>query len=214
MQLAVFDLDGTITRRDTLVPYVLGFVARRPWRLLSLPCVAPALLRYLFKRDRGDLKASLIHWTLGNASREQIDSWTALFVVPLLARGVFKQALAQIGDHRRAGDRLVLMSASVDLYVPAIGQALGFAETICTGVRWNGDRLDGRLTTPNCRGEEKVRCLQSLRERHPNVPVVAYGNSSGDLPHLRLAERGLLVNGSAATCRRARQLGIECARWS
>ncbi len=32
VELAVFDLDGTITRRDTLVPYVFGFLRRAPWR--------------------------------------------------------------------------------------------------------------------------------------------------------------------------------------
>ena len=35
-QLVVFDLDETITRHDTLLPYAMGFVTRRkPWRLPS-----------------------------------------------------------------------------------------------------------------------------------------------------------------------------------
>ena len=39
-RLAVFDLDGTITRRDTLVPYLIGYARRHPsglWRLWRLP---------------------------------------------------------------------------------------------------------------------------------------------------------------------------------
>ena len=35
MQLAVFDLDGTITRHDTLIQYVLGYLKSRPWRLFG-----------------------------------------------------------------------------------------------------------------------------------------------------------------------------------
>ena len=55
--------------------------------------------------------------------------------------------------HREAGDLLVLMSASTDLYVPQIGAALGFNEVICTGVAFDAaGRLDGALTTPNRRG--------------------------------------------------------------
>ena len=57
------------------------------------------------------------------------------------------------------------MSASVDFYVPEFGRQLGFDEVISTGVAWNGDRLDGTLTTPNRRGEEKARCLRALRRR-------------------------------------------------
>jgi phosphoserine phosphatase len=31
-RLAVFDLDGTLTRRDTFVPYLQGWLARHPAR--------------------------------------------------------------------------------------------------------------------------------------------------------------------------------------
>jgi phosphoserine phosphatase len=91
---------------------------------------------------------------------------------------------------------------------------LGFAETICTEVRWEGDRLDGALTTPNRKGEEKARCFTALRAKHPDTKTAAYGNSSADLPHLRLADRGVLVNGSSRARQRARELGISCVDWS
>jgi phosphatidylglycerophosphatase C len=213
MQLAVFDLDGTITRHDTLVPYILGFLKRRPWRLLGFACVIPALLRFVLRRDRGDLKAGLIHWTLGGARRADLQAWTTAFVPALLARGTFKQALTQVAQHREANDVLILMSASVDLYVPAIGRALGFAETICTGVRWRGERLDGRLTTPNVRGEEKARHLKTLRTKYPNLAVIAYGNAASDLPHLTLADQGVLVNGPPEAGRDAVSPRLRCVEW-
>ena len=83
--------------------------------------------------------------------------------------GTFADAMERIAEHRRAGDYLVLMSASTDLYVPAIARELCFNETICTGVRWDGDRLNGSLTTPNRKGEEKARCFTALREQHPGL---------------------------------------------
>jgi phosphatidylglycerophosphatase C len=215
VQLAVFDLDGTITRHDTLIQYVLGYLKTRPWRVFGFLLAIPAVLRYLLGgSDRGALKASLIHSTLGGSTREQLDAWTARFVPALLAGGVFKDAMERIAAHRRDGDLLVLMSASPDLYVPAIGRQLGFTEVTCTGVRWNGDRLDGALTTPNCRGEEKVRRFETLRGRHPGVRAAAYGNAVSDLPHLRLADRGVLVNGSDLARRQAAQLNVVCENWS
>jgi HAD superfamily phosphoserine phosphatase-like hydrolase len=175
--------------------------------------MVPALLRFALDRDRGALKSALIRSTLGGITRAEIESWTARFVPQLLKKGLFAAALAQIAQHRKANDTLVLMSASVDCYVPAIAKALGFAETICTGVHWNSDRLDGRLTTANRRGEEKSLCLAALRRRHPGLPTAAYGNSASDLPHMALVDHGVLVNGSRAARRKARTLGIECVAW-
>ena len=215
MRLAVFDLDGTITRHDTLVPYALGFVRRkRPARLAALVRVLPAVLGHAIGRvDRGALKAAFIRATLGGCSREELGRWTATFVARLVAGGIFPQALAAIAAHACAGDHLVLLSASTDLYVPAIAQALGFQEVICTGVRWDGERLDGSLATPNRRGEEKARCITALRARFPGVSSVAYGNAASDIAHLRLVDRGVLVNGSAAARREAARAGITCTDW-
>jgi len=119
----------------------------------------------------------------------------------------------QIAEHKRNGDVLVLMSASPDFYVPAIARHLGFNEVTCTGVRWNGDRLDGRLTTENCRGMEKVRRFGELCVRHPNLATAAYGNADSDVDHLRLADRGVLVNGDEPARQRAVEFGVICETW-
>ena len=116
----------------------------------------------------------------------------------MIERDLLAGAVAAIARHRSQGDTLVLMSASVDLYVPALGERLGFGRTICTGVAWRGEFLDGALATPNRRGEEKARCLEALRAEHAGARITAYGNSASDLPHLRLADRGVLVNPSPA----------------
>jgi phosphatidylglycerophosphatase C len=118
--------------------------------------------------------------------------------------------------HRARGDRLLLMSASVDLYVPRIAQALGFDEVICTQVRWRSDgRLDGRLASANCRGEEKRRCLAAVIARDSPDRIYAYGNSGSDLPTWQLAHEAYLVNGPAHTrrpaCRRACDAALRCA---
>jgi len=214
-QLAVFDLDGTLTRHDTLLPYVWGFlVSKKPWRIPLLLGVVPAIVGFLFRRvDAGGVKESFIKATLSGSPRSEINAWTAHFVPRLIARGMYAKALEQIAEHRQRGDYLVLMSASTDIYVPAIARALGFTETICTGVRWDGERLNGELATPNRKGAEKARCFTALRERHPRHTTVAYGNAASDLPHLRLADQGILVNASARARRVARSLGISCVDW-
>jgi len=212
--VAVFDLDGTLTRRDTLLPYVMGFLLRHPARLPRLLGVVPACVLFLLRRaGHGALKSAFIRMSLGGRRRAELEAWTARFVQRLLVRGMFADALKRLEYHRAHADFLVLLSASTDLYVPQIGRALGFAQSVCTGLEWDGDVLVGRLSTPNRRGEEKVRCVEQLRAQHPRRLFAAYGNSGSDVPHLRMADRPLLVNGRRAARAAAARYGIPRASW-
>jgi phosphatidylglycerophosphatase C len=213
--VALFDLDGTLTWRDTLLPYLLGFLRRRPLHMLRLWRAPHALYRYWSDRDHGALKSRMIRMIMGGARRAVIDRWTAQFVQDLTPRHRFRPlALAVMNAHRAAGDHLVLLSASPDLYVPQIGALLGFERTLCTELQWQDDRLDGHLKCANRRGEEKLRCLEWLRTTYVGAPIIAYGNSSSDLDHMRQADRALLVNGNLQARRLARQWGIEVSSWT
>lgn len=209
MRIALFDLDGTLTRRDSLLPYVLGFCLRHPLRLPRLLVMPWHALRYLFlHHDRGELKQAFIVAALGGATREHISRWNKRFVPRLLERGMHPEALERLAAHRARGDYLVLMSASPDLYVPAVARALRFNETICTGVRWDGMVLSGELTTPNRRGEEKLRGVEALRARHDGSQITAYGNSASDVIHMRACDSAHLVNASQRAALEAARAGV------
>src|SRR5271167_1455973 len=196
--VALFDLDGTLTWRDTLAPFLLGFLRRHPHRALCLWRLPIALFYYWEQRDRGALKSSVIRMVMRGASRPVLEAWAEAFVRDLKPRHKFRPlALRVLEAHRAAGDHPVLLSASPDLYVARIGRMLGFEHTLCTELEWRIDRLDGRLKTENRRGEEKLRCLRLIRERYRGLPIIAYGNSSSDLDHMRHTDRALLVNGNS-----------------
>jgi phosphatidylglycerophosphatase C len=212
--VALFDLDGTLTWRDTFLPFLLGFVRRRPHRAFGLWRLPIALVRYWRDRDRGALKSSIIRMLMRGEKHSVLDAWAHSYVADLKPKSRFRPlALAVVETHRAAGDHLVLLSASPDLYVPLIGELLGFERTLCTEIEWQGERLDGRLKSPNRRGEEKLRCLAWLREQYPDSPVIAYGNSASDLDHLRQADRALLVNADSAARRLAAKWHIAVSYW-
>lgn len=213
--VAVFDLDGTLTWHDTLLPFLLSFLRRHPWRVFGLWRLPFALLDFAMRgRDRGVLKSQLIRMLMAGAARAEIDACAAAFVGTLRTQGRLRPAaLAALEAHRAAGDHLVLLSASPDLYVPQIGRCLGFERTLCTELAWRADRLEGALKTANRRGVEKLRCLVWLRAQYPGLPIVAYGNSAADLDHMRQADRALLVNGSGAARSLARRSNIPTSEW-
>jgi HAD superfamily phosphoserine phosphatase-like hydrolase len=190
----------------------MGFPMSTSRKLLGVLVFCWTLVLFVLRlRDHGQVKSAFIRCTLRGQTRSRLEAWTAQFVPAVLQNGVFADALGRIARHRKEGARLVLMSASTDLYVPAFGAALGFDEVICTGVRWDGDCLDGHLTTPNRRGTEKTRCFEALRTAHPGLITAAYGNAGSDLEHLRLADQPLLVNASASAQRAAARMGVPVA---
>ena len=108
---------------------------------------------------------------------------------------------------------MVVLSASPDLFVPAIARLLGAHEVICTQIRWREDALDGRLAGPNRRDHEKARVLEGLRAAHPGLPVVAYGNSKPDLIHMERCEEAVYVNADPALAVLLGARGMRCVDW-
>lgn len=213
-RLAVFDLDGTLTRRDTFVPFVLGLLARHPARWPRVPLLLiPAIGYLLGSVDRGALKGAILHDLFNGLPRSAVASWAEQYAARVVPQRMFAPAVQAFRAHLSAGDHVVVLSASPDLFVPAIARLLGASEVICTQIRWQSDRLDGRLAGPNRRDHEKARVLQDLRTRMPGLPVTAYGNSSPDLIHLERCEQGIYVNAPPTLAAELTQRGLTCVQW-
>lgn len=215
LKLAVFDLDGTLSRRDTFASYMAGFLRRHPARLRGVPGALAAVAGYcLGILDRGSLKSRIIRAFMGGELRREIEVWSHEFSTRLMDHGMRREALAVLQGHRQEGDYLILLSASPDLYVPEIGRLLGVDRVICTRIRFEGDRLDGGLLSPNRRGAEKLRCLEALRKEFPDASISAYGNAASDIEHLAAADRPMLVNAGTRLRRKATLLGIRVGAWN
>ena len=72
--LAIYDMDRTLTRHATYTPFLLHCAAQRaPWRLLALPLVAGSMLLYLAKViDRGRLKEINHRLLLGRETHPEV----------------------------------------------------------------------------------------------------------------------------------------------
>jgi phosphatidylglycerophosphatase C len=213
-RLALFDLDGTLTRADTFVPFVLGLLARQPARWIRLALLLVPLGAYALGRlDRGGLKGAILHRLFAGMSHESIAAWSARFAAASVSRRMHADGVQVLREHVAAGDHVVVLSASPDLYVPLIARRLGAHETHCTAICWDGQRLDGRLAGANRRDHEKARVLDALRAAHPGLPVIAYGNSDADLVHMRRCEQAVYVNASPRQAAGLSAAGIRCVRW-
>ncbi len=105
------------------------------------------------------------------------------------ARSVFSDrlradVLASMRSHQEAGETVLLVSASYELYLRPLAGLLGADDVLAVRLEVDDGQLTGRLDGPNCRGPEKVRRLHEWLDLHAGgrraVHVTAYGDSAGD----------------------------------
>ena len=129
--VAAFDFDGTITDRDTLVPFlVLAFGRARV--AATFAALAFTGVGYLLRRVSIDeFKRRVLRRLVADAPAERLRA-----LGPAHARAIAPwlrpAALARIEWHRAQGHRLVLVSSTLDLYLQPMAAQLGFDDLLCS----------------------------------------------------------------------------------
>jgi phosphatidylglycerophosphatase C len=192
----VFDVDGTLTTGDCVLPFLRRVAGMR---------LAAALLRHpltlltgLVQRDRDRLKG-LVCASLAGLRTSEVDRAGAEFAQWVASSKMRADTTARLRRHRELGHAVVLASASLDAYLLPLGGVLGADEVVCTTLERDADGLlTGRLVGANCRGPEKARRVRARLEALglADAEVWAYGDSPDDEPLLASADHGIRVGRS------------------
>jgi phosphatidylglycerophosphatase C len=195
--VAAFDVDGTLTTRDCVVPFMRQVTGARRIipRLLARPDrLGPILLR----RDRDALKALAAHAAFRGERHDALVAAGADFAEHVRRRWLRNDTLRTLDGHLAAGHLVVLVSASFEVYLRPLAELLGVSHVLGTRLEVRAERATGSLDGANCRGAEKVRRLHAwLRTDcggRENVRVIAYGDSAGDREMLADADEAHWVN--------------------
>jgi phosphatidylglycerophosphatase C len=193
--LAVFDLDGTLVRGDCFLPFMVSYArARRKYRaLLTLP-LHVGMYAARLTRDHV-AKERVMVAVLRGESRALVAEHATKFCESWVRPRLRETVVARLREHQAAGHRVVLLSASPDVYVEPIARMLGIEEVVCTRVRSADEVWDGRLDGGNCKGEGKVAALRTyLSMDYWPSKSYGYGDSKSDLPILAWVTTGYLVS--------------------
>ena len=210
---AFFDVDGTLLPSPSLERrFLYWLLAHRRIGLQHLGRSALSLLM--------DIPWSMARFKANKAylRGEPVDRFLALgadfvpaHIVPLLRRS----ALEAIEQHRRDGDRIVLLTGSLDLLVQPLAQKLGIEEVVAGRLEQADGRFTGRTIPPHPYGEQKgVALLNYAQQVSIDLPrSCLYSDSWSDLSAFRLVGLSTVVNPSLRLERLARRRGWIIADW-
>ncbi len=219
--LAIYDLDRTLTRRATYTPFLIHCALRRaPWRLLLAPAVLGSMLLYGVRIiDRGRLKEINHQLLLGRwIHPKDLKPLVESFADSTVAGNIRPGARNAIARDKAQGRRLVLATASYRLYSEAIAERLGFDDVIGTGsVIGLDDRVHALIDGENCYGPAKRRMIADWVERsgltgkHGHVRF--YSDHVSDAPAFEWADEPVAVNPHGKLRRLAEQRGWAIEDW-
>lgn len=186
--IAAFDFDGTLTRRDSLMPFFYYILGPFQFSWLIIKSI-PALLAYLLGfSSRKKLKETYLTLALKGASAAQAAKWGNDFAHNKLDSLLRQEALSKIAWHQAQGHEVILVSANLDLYLEPWGKEKHFTKVLCSRVAIESGVVTGKLAGENCRGEEKVKQVALWAGDRNRYTLWAYGDSEGDKALLSFAD--------------------------
>jgi HAD superfamily hydrolase (TIGR01490 family) len=219
--LAIYDMDRTVTKRPTYTPFLLHCAMRRaPWRLLFLPLVLLSMLTYILRLiDRGRLKEINHHLLIGaRVHPRDLEPLVDSFAEAQVASNIRPGARQAIARDKAEGRRVILATASYRLYADAIAERLGFDDVIGTGsVIGLDDRVHAKIAGENCYGPAKMGMIadwieaSGLKGAHGHVRF--YSDHVSDQPAFERADEPVAVNPHGKLRRLAEQRGWQIEDW-
>lgn len=186
-KIAIFDFDGTITKRDSFLPFILYSVGFKRF-YLGLLLLCPSILFYIIKiTSSKSLKEKFIRHFFSNVSYDIFKLQVESFTKNKLPKLINPQAFQCITRHIELGHRIIVISANFEDLIGNWCNEVGISEYSCTHLSRNNGYLTGKIYGKNCSGKEKVSRLKSLVGPLNNFVIYAYGDSKGDRELLQIA---------------------------
>ena len=125
---------------------------------------------------------------LNQATLEQQGQLFAEQYIPSVLR---QQAIERIQWHQQRGDRIILVSASLDVYLKPWCQQMAI-ELCCAELAVNNHKLSGHYRNGDCTGQAKANRVKAMVDLAQFSRIYAYGDTAEDKELLALADEAYL----------------------
>jgi phosphatidylglycerophosphatase C len=195
--VAYFDFDGTLTYKDTLLPFLLFTVGVGAFIRHSIQLIF-ILFQYLIKYiDNEEAKERTLTLLLSGKKEYLVEYQAKNFALTKLHKYIKPVIYSKIEWHREHGHKIIIVSANLAIYLRYWANLHKLDGVIATELDVNNGCITGKLATRNCYGKYKVeRIGRYLTDNQLDFCYCyAYGNSAGDYELLEYSNEPFWVNG-------------------
>ena len=191
--------DGTLVRAN-IVDYYLFLVRsglprrQRIWRYLGAVAKAPYWL-VLDRIDRAKFNRSFYRSYRGLSGQKVAELCEACFE-EVQSRRMVGETVRRLEEHRNRGDRILLVSGSLDFLLNPLARYLHADACLCPSLVEVEDSFSGEMADDPVIGKEKARLVRQYAREHDLdlSESYAYADSVSDLPFLELVSCPIAVH--------------------
>ena len=185
--IALFDFDGTITKKDSFIELIKYYKGTRSF-YTGLILLSPFLLLYKAGINKNWRTKELVFtYFFKNEPLEIFKNRCKEFCLNVIPTLIKPSASEAIENHIKNGDRVVIISASFEDVLTNWCELMQI-DLIGTRITVKKGLITGKIEGKNCYGDEKVKRLKEAIDIRQFSEIYAYGDSIGDLPLLKLAD--------------------------
>lgn len=203
--IAIFDLEGTLCQGGRLIwRELIKSCSQRPGGKVKAAkhILHQLMVSYLFKlrlikeyklrlMSIQSMASLLLGCTLEELSK------LAQTISQIVIETLRADVASILNDHKKRGDRVILVSNLFQPFLESIGQRLGAQAMVGTGLEIKNSRCTGQLSTPICFDRQRVLMLKEYLQEHDlKVDLsqsYAYGDLKWDQPVLEMVGNPVAV---------------------
>jgi len=198
VKLAIFDVDYTITKKETLLEFYKFMLKRDPRLIRFAPRALVSSFFYVFKVfDASRAKENFISFIDGMKEEELLEL-TKEFYKRTLSRIFYEDAIDTMKRLKSKGYKIYLISASAQFYLDQFYNIEEVNKVIGTIFKCEQGKYSRKIEGENCKGESKVkRLLKVIKEENIEVDFkqsYMFSDSLSDSPLFELVGHPYLIN--------------------
>jgi len=187
LNIVFFDFDGTITTADMYSKFLRFSASKRRAYIVNVALV-PFLILYKIGLISAHRMRSIASFAAFGGRPVDVVTMTAKqYVDDVIPHFLREKALDQLAWHKHKGDKIVIVSASLNVYL-RIWCAQHNVELICTELAVKNNKFTGFCVNGDCSSNKKLEMIRNKYDLTDYNEVYAYGDTKEDADMLRIAD--------------------------
>ena len=197
-KLAIFDVDYTLTKKETQLEFYKFMLKRERKHILHLPKVIASGILFALKLTTLKKTKEYFISFIDGIREEDMKIHVKEFYEKKLSKILYSDAIDTIKKFKAKGYKIYLISASPEFYLNELYNIREVDKIIGTRYLCENGAHRCNIQGENCKGEEKVRRLmEELKKDNIEVDFensYMFSDSLSDLPLFNLVGNPYLIN--------------------